>query len=56
MDTVARDKFIELNSLAAHPLLAKGYESIGCTHCTKAEKNRSGRWEGLDKTECGLHL
>lgn len=56
MDTVARDKFIELNSLPAHPLFAKGYESIGCTHCTKAGKNRSGRWEGLDKTECGLHL
>lgn len=56
MDTLARDKFIELNSLPTHPLFAKGYESIGYTHYTKGGKNRSGRWEGLDKTECGLHL
>ena len=56
MDAVARDEFIQSNSLPAHPLFAKGYESIGCTHCTKAGDNPSGRWEGLEKTECGLHL
>ena len=56
MDIDARDEFIERNNLPRHPLFAKGYESIGCTHCTKVGKNRSGRWENLDKTECGLHL
>lgn len=38
-----------------HPLLARGFESIGCTHCTQAGKSRSGRWQGKSKTECGLH-
>ena len=56
MDVDTRDEFIQSNSLPAHPLFAKGYESIGCMHCTKIGKDRFGRWEGLDKTECGLHL
>jgi phosphoadenosine phosphosulfate reductase len=36
------------------------YPSIGCTHCTSAvrpgEDPRSGRWPGLAKKECGLHM
>jgi phosphoadenosine phosphosulfate reductase len=36
------------------------YPSIGCTHCTRAvspgEDERAGRWAGLGKTECGLHI
>jgi len=36
------------------------YPSIGCTHCTRAvrpgEDERAGRWSGLSKTECGLHV
>jgi phosphoadenosine phosphosulfate reductase len=36
------------------------YPSIGCTHCTRAvqpgEDPRAGRWSGLAKTECGLHI
>ena len=36
-----------------------GYTSIGCTHCTRppadANDERSGRWAGKQKTECGLH-
>jgi phosphoadenosine phosphosulfate reductase len=36
------------------------YPSIGCTHCTRAvlpgEDERAGRWPGLSKTECGLHI
>jgi len=36
------------------------YRSIGCTHCTRAvqagEDDRAGRWPGLSKTECGLHI
>jgi phosphoadenosine phosphosulfate reductase len=36
------------------------YPSIGCTHCTRAirpgEDPRAGRWPGMSKTECGLHV
>jgi phosphoadenosine phosphosulfate reductase len=38
----------------------RGYPSIGCTRCTRAvhpgEDPRAGRWSGLAKTECGLHI
>lgn len=41
-------------------LMSQGYPSIGCEPCTKpvaaGEDPRSGRWAGLAKTECGLHL
>lgn len=51
--------YIRDHKLPAHPLLAKGYSSIGCFPCTsKVESGadpRSGRWNGIDKTECGLH-
>ena len=47
-------------SLPTNPLVERGYPSIGCWPCTKpvapGEDPRSGRWAGLDKTECGLHL
>lgn len=43
-----------------NPLLGDGYPSIGCAPCTNrvapGEDPRSGRWAGLDKTECGLHV
>ena len=51
-----RDKFIEEHQLSFHPLVAKGYNSIGCTHCTVPGEDRSGRWNNNPKTECGLHL
>jgi phosphoadenosine phosphosulfate reductase len=41
--------------LPAHPLLYKGFGSIGCVQCTKKGVGRAGRWEGKEKTECGLH-
>ena len=45
--------------LPYNPLHDQGYPSIGCTNCTRpvapGEDPRSGRWAGLDKTECGLH-
>lgn len=45
--------------LPKHPLVSKGYPSIGCLHCTNAVKEgedvRSGRWTGSGKTECGIH-
>lgn len=41
-------------------LLAEGYPSIGCAPCTRpvapGEDPRAGRWAGLAKTECGLHV
>jgi len=49
----------ETRGLPAHPLVEEGYRSIGCMPCTKpansADDPRSGRWAGLDKTECGIH-
>ena len=41
--------------LPYNPLHDIGYESIGCTHCTKPGAGRAGRWAGNEKTECGLH-
>jgi phosphoadenosine phosphosulfate reductase len=37
----------------------QGYPSIGCWPCTRSVKagadERSGRWVGMSKTECGIH-
>lgn len=51
-----RDAYIREHNLPFHPLVAEGYSSIGCTHCTVKGEGRSGRWQGKPKTECGLHL
>lgn len=51
-----REDFIKQNELPFHPLIAKGYFSIGCKHCTVPSKGREGRWNNNPKTECGLHL
>ncbi len=51
-----RDAYIAEHKLPFHPLVAEGYSSIGCTHCTVKGEGRSGRWLGKPKTECGLHL
>jgi phosphoadenosine phosphosulfate reductase len=51
-----RDLYIREHDLPFHPLVAQGYSSIGCTHCTVPGDGRSGRWVGKPKTECGLHL
>jgi phosphoadenosine phosphosulfate reductase len=52
--------YIERYDVPVNPLLAKGYPSIGCWPCTKqvadGDDQRSGRWSGQAKTECGLHL
>lgn len=52
------DYFAE-HDLPRHPLVAKGYPSIGCEPCThpvtEDEDPRAGRWQGRDKTECGIH-
>ena len=51
-----RDGFIHEHHLPFHPLISKGYYSIGCSHCTSPGKGREGRWNNNPKTECGLHL
>ena len=47
------------HALPEHPLVAKGFPSIGCRPCTSAvkdgEEQRAGRWRGQQKLECGLH-
>lgn len=52
-------QYIHDHNLPEHPLLAQGYLSIGCAPCTRpvfdGEDERAGRWNGHQKTECGLH-
>ena len=48
--------YIAEHDLIVNPLRLQGYDSIGCWPCTRAAQGREGRWAGLDKTECGLHL
>ncbi|MCG5432524.1 phosphoadenylyl-sulfate reductase [Mycobacterium sp. MYCO198283] len=51
--------YIEANGVLVNPLVDEGYPSIGCAPCTAKPQlgadPRSGRWQGLAKTECGLH-
>ncbi len=48
-----------LHELPRHPLMDRGYASIGCWPCTRpvapGEDRRAGRWSGTGKVECGLH-
>ena len=55
-------KYIQEHDVPYNPLHEQGYPTIGCTHCTKpvpgsrpGDYSRAGRWNGTDKTECGLH-
>ncbi|WP_338551081.1 phosphoadenylyl-sulfate reductase [Roseovarius phycicola] len=52
--------YMEENRLPRHPMLAKGYPSIGCMPCTSPVKQnediRAGRWRGTEKSECGIHF
>jgi phosphoadenosine phosphosulfate reductase len=47
------------HDLPQHPLVARGYPSIGCSPCTRpvapGQDPRAGRWAGWDKVECGIH-
>lgn len=72
IDWNARDvyQYVQAHSLPAHPLEAEGYLSVGCAPCTRrpmdepdlggpevpVDGERAGRWAGMQKTECGLHL
>lgn len=54
------DAYKAEHGLPDHPLYEQGYKSIGCAPCTSVvadgEDPRSGRWRGLNKTECGIHF
>ena len=49
----------KLANLPPHPLVASGYQSVGCMPCSSRtaadEDARAGRWRGRAKTECGIH-
>jgi len=51
--------YIRAADLPPHPLVAKGFPSIGCLPCTSrvapGEDPRAGRWRGRSKSECGIH-
>lgn len=51
--------YIRANEVPYNALVDQGYNSIGDWHSTNKpaskDDERSGRWEGKDKTECGLH-
>ena len=52
--------YIKDHDVPVNPLLDQGYLSIGCRPCTKPVEDgadaRSGRWSGMSKTECGIHM
>ncbi|MGJ8563760.1 MAG: phosphoadenylyl-sulfate reductase [Alphaproteobacteria bacterium] len=51
--------YMRRHDLPPHPMLALGFQSIGCQPCTTrvtdGEDPRAGRWRNTDKTECGIH-
>ncbi|WP_441000792.1 phosphoadenylyl-sulfate reductase [Fodinibius sp. SL11] len=49
------EEYIEGHGLPQHPLKEKGFDSVGCTHCTAKGQGREGRWDEFSKIECGLH-
>ncbi|MFJ2620038.1 phosphoadenylyl-sulfate reductase [Glutamicibacter sp. NPDC087344] len=52
--------YASTHQVPVNMLLAHGYPSIGCAPCTRpvaaGEDPRAGRWAGLSKTECGIHI
>lgn len=62
VDWTSKDvwRYIFQHDLPYNPLHDQNYPSVGCMPCTRAvkpgEDERSGRWAGTSKTECGIHL
>lgn len=52
-------RYIDEHDVPYNPMLRNGFPSIGCAPCTHAVREgadeRSGRWAGTNKIECGLH-
>ena len=53
------EAYLADHGLPRHPLVGRGFASIGCLPCTHrveaGEALRAGRWAGREKTECGIH-
>ena len=53
------DDYYARHGLPRHPLYDNGFLSIGCSPCTRTTDpsgdRRSGRWDGSEKIECGIH-
>lgn len=50
------ETYIQLFNLPRHPLAPNATGSVGCEPCTTLDNaGRGARWDGLRKTECGLH-
>jgi phosphoadenosine phosphosulfate reductase len=50
--------YIRAHRIPYNPLHDQGYRSIGCLPCTRQSGSgdeRSGRWTGFNKVECGIH-
>jgi phosphoadenosine phosphosulfate reductase len=51
--------YVQAHGVPTNELLKKGYRSVGDWHSTKpvkaGEDERSGRWQGQQRTECGIH-
>lgn len=54
------EEYVREHDVPLNPLLHRGYRSIGCEPCTlpvaPEDDDRAGRWPGMEKTECGLHI
>jgi len=52
-------EYVDANNVPYNDLLNQGYKSVGDWHSTQpvaaGEDERSGRWKGKNKTECGIH-
>ena len=52
--------YMDRYELPRHPLVARGYPSLGCAPCTTpvrpGEDARAGRWRESGKIECGIHF
>ncbi len=59
-DRAALAAYFVRHDLPPHPLVEDGYRSIGCMPCSdrvaEGEDDRAGRWRGMAKIECGIHL
>jgi phosphoadenosine phosphosulfate reductase len=53
-------RYLKEHGLPHNPLYDLGYSSIGCAPCTRlrfaGEPERAGRWAGIAKWECGIHV